>query len=794
MDEVNILSTLNCPNIVKYQDWIVDKSNYKIYIIMEYCQNGDLKDRIDYYIKNNQTFDEGFVWKVIAQMSNALMTCHNNPRNKIIHRDIKPGNIFLDKYDNVKLGDFGLSKLLDPDVRHATTNVGTPYYMSPEQVGTEDRYDEKADIWALGVVIYQMWAGQVPFKAKNYLELAQNISNVDCNPLPEQYSEELRIKVVEKLLNKDPKQRPSAIKLRSYSPIREKLLSIKKKEFLTFRKSKLAELEQKEKELKAREEKIKKREQQLDRLINEVREQKKNYEAKLDRVATLSQSFGDDNEKLKFIKYNTVSKDNELKYSRENALSKTIDQGYDNRSSLGAGFKNLCHNSFERLRIDNQENVNTENTNLWSSGSSINQNKTYILHQDSKNLSGSRRFEDSQNELDSSRKKNFIGQKYQSKEVKINLWEDNNSSGSSNLSKYAQFGHPRNNGQNNAITRPSTGDNNDSGWTALSKHIESKIVERSLEFKKNTVTTSINSRLPPSGLNIFQRNNFMEKEAQPTQNYNYEQAKIKRNYSTNNIQNLNGEENSRNRLTNRKSIPNQYKGSDLTTYVKVGNTIQISTTRNHYDTENKAFSADSDLVLNKTISGKIEENKNKDSFKFCSKPDKNATTLMRNNSQRNFTNRDNSNQRSTLQNLLLNKKKKINQGITSNLQIKGVTSKTPRNNLAVQNISQNRFSSRKSTIGKLDCNFINKIPIKRQNSGSITNRESNNTIQNQKVMARNQSTNMIGHGKHTIGTKKLNYTINMTQHNKKAISSMKSLQRNQISSQFDRMNFNTNKS
>ena len=89
------------------------------------------------------------VWSVLAQLSCALFECHNGSVQKkgvILHRDLKPDNVFLHENDVVKLGDFGLSRVLDrPELDLAKTFVGTPYYMSPEIVN-ETTYDAKSDV------------------------------------------------------------------------------------------------------------------------------------------------------------------------------------------------------------------------------------------------------------------------------------------------------------------------------------------------------------------------------------------------------------------------------------------------------------------------------------------------------------------------------------------------------------------------------------------------------------------------------------------------------------------------
>jgi len=75
------------------------------------------------------------VWRVLAQLTQALLECHRRKDGtKILHRDLKPGNIFFDSDDSVKLGDFGLSRMMGDESIFACSQVGTPYYMSPEQI------------------------------------------------------------------------------------------------------------------------------------------------------------------------------------------------------------------------------------------------------------------------------------------------------------------------------------------------------------------------------------------------------------------------------------------------------------------------------------------------------------------------------------------------------------------------------------------------------------------------------------------------------------------------------------
>lgn len=84
----------------------------------------------------------------------------------ILHRDLKPSNIFLDDKQNAKLGDFGFAKAINNQSMYAHTYLGTPFYMSPEQIN-ESEYNEKSDIWSLGCIVYEMACLHPPFQAEN---------------------------------------------------------------------------------------------------------------------------------------------------------------------------------------------------------------------------------------------------------------------------------------------------------------------------------------------------------------------------------------------------------------------------------------------------------------------------------------------------------------------------------------------------------------------------------------------------------------------------------------------------
>jgi len=119
--------------------------------------------------------------------------------------------VFLGQDNDVKLGDFGLSKMLSPEQHLAKTYVGTPYYMSPEIV-SDLSYTHKSDIWSLGCIIYELCSLSPPFNAKTQWSLIEKIKSGQYQPIPRQYSAELR-NIIDMCLKIDPRQRPDTAEL-----------------------------------------------------------------------------------------------------------------------------------------------------------------------------------------------------------------------------------------------------------------------------------------------------------------------------------------------------------------------------------------------------------------------------------------------------------------------------------------------------------------------------------------------------------------------------------------------------
>ena len=184
---------------------------------MEYADGGDLYEKICQHQKSKTRFAETEIWDIFIQVCRGLKALHNM---KILHRDLKSANVFLNKDGTVKLGDLNVSKVAKMGLVH--TQTGTPYYASPE-VWEDKSYDFRSDIWSLGVCTYEMATLKPPFTASSMQELYKRVLAGKFPKIPKEYSRDLST-VIATLLAVKPSKRPSCEQILHMPAVEEHLI------------------------------------------------------------------------------------------------------------------------------------------------------------------------------------------------------------------------------------------------------------------------------------------------------------------------------------------------------------------------------------------------------------------------------------------------------------------------------------------------------------------------------------------------------------------------------------------
>ena len=216
--EAKILSSIKSIYIVRYYDSF-EEDNY-LNIVMEYCDGGDLNQFIEKNKELNKLLEEDLIWKFFIKITIGLATLH---KSKILHRDLKSLNIFLTKELDIKIGDFGVAKILT-QTGFAKTIIGTPYYLSPE-LCDEQPYNDKSDVWALGCILYELCTFNHPFNAKCQASLILKILQNNPEPISKDYSENLQ-HLIYLILDKNYKTRPSCSDILNMQFVIEKAKSL----------------------------------------------------------------------------------------------------------------------------------------------------------------------------------------------------------------------------------------------------------------------------------------------------------------------------------------------------------------------------------------------------------------------------------------------------------------------------------------------------------------------------------------------------------------------------------------
>lgn len=224
-NEIDCMKLCNHDMIVKFYEEYFNSENGHSMVIMEYADAGNLKTAIEskrnHNIRRKRNRDEFseeqikrpqeyFSEEEILHTFCHILTALNHVHEKnIIHRDIKPENIYLTSKDSIKLGDFHLSQKCNHDIADIVEMglVGTPYYIAPE-IWRKEKYNYKVDIWALGVVLYELTSLKFPFFSQKLEELESLILKGRYDPLPDCFSDNLH-NLVDMMIDVNPGSRPS---------------------------------------------------------------------------------------------------------------------------------------------------------------------------------------------------------------------------------------------------------------------------------------------------------------------------------------------------------------------------------------------------------------------------------------------------------------------------------------------------------------------------------------------------------------------------------------------------------
>ena len=182
-NEIKILKKIKSKYLIKIYDYY--KEGQYMYMVMEYAPHGDLDNYIKKINQYPKKINNKFVDNIIFQLSRGLDDLH---KNKIIHRDIKTSNILIFNNNQIKITDFGVSKMLETNKLVAYSSIGTPYYMPPEMID-DGAYDYSVDYWALGCLIYKILTNRYPFQADNIIALFYKIKKgqYDISKIPYRY-------------------------------------------------------------------------------------------------------------------------------------------------------------------------------------------------------------------------------------------------------------------------------------------------------------------------------------------------------------------------------------------------------------------------------------------------------------------------------------------------------------------------------------------------------------------------------------------------------------------------------
>ena len=216
-NEVSLIKNLKHPNVISYKDSFNDEDNY-FNIVTTFCEGGDIYNKIQK--QNGEYFKEEQILNWMVQILLGLNYIH---KNGIIHRDIKPQNIFIQNKHIICIGDFGIAKIINQiQTQTMTSIIGTPLYMSPESFNEPNSKNLASDIWSMGCCLYEICNLKHAFGADRLESVFCKVREGKHPPVNKKYSSELR-KIIESMLSVKPNDRPTIPQLLKNNFLRPKV-------------------------------------------------------------------------------------------------------------------------------------------------------------------------------------------------------------------------------------------------------------------------------------------------------------------------------------------------------------------------------------------------------------------------------------------------------------------------------------------------------------------------------------------------------------------------------------------
>ena len=214
VNEIRLMASFTSPFLIRFYEAFCDQK--RLCIVTEYAKLGDLSTLIERRQKKRKPFPEIMIWRFLLQLLEGLRVLHSCG---VVHRDLKSANVLLSAPDLLKIGDLGISTVLHQR-QLAKTQIGTPLYLAPE-VWRRLPYDQKCDMWSLGVLLFEMMTFNFPFNGRSTDELVRRIC-MGKYSIPSTYSADLT-SILRRLLQINPAQRPSVQELLDLKCVKEKM-------------------------------------------------------------------------------------------------------------------------------------------------------------------------------------------------------------------------------------------------------------------------------------------------------------------------------------------------------------------------------------------------------------------------------------------------------------------------------------------------------------------------------------------------------------------------------------------